>query len=191
MLKAASQSAPLRPAFFVLTEATLVNIVLARPTTLSRLLNVPGIGQEKADRFGAAICSICAGRTDAGGHGKSSMQPASERVATSASHSKSVSRTEEAPASSSETFHRQRTTTSAPAEALAPEQQQLDQRLRDWRKAASEELNLPQFFILGSSALRSIVLARPRNITQLRAIPGIGLEKIEKYGASICEICNT
>lgn len=180
-----------RPAFLVLTEATLVNIVLARPTTLSRLLNVPGIGREKADRFGAAICSICADRTDAGGHGKSSMQPASERVATSASHSKSVSRTEEAPASCSETFHRQRTTTSAPTEALAPEQQQLDQLLRDWRKAASEELNLPQFFILGSSALRSIVLARPRNITQLRAIPGIGLEMIEKYGASICEICNT
>ncbi len=92
---------------------------------------------------------------------------------------------------STETFQRHRPITSDPAEALTPDQQALDQRLRDWRKAQSERLGLPQFFVLGSSTLRSIVLARPRNLAQLRAIAGIGPEKIEKYGASICEMCNT
>lgn len=182
-----------RPAFFVLTDATLANIVLAGPATLSQLLNIPGIGQEKADRFGAAICALCADRSKPGEYGESTFQPSSKPVDMPVPRKKtsnSVSKPEEAVGSSSETFRRQRAAMPAPSEALAPDQQQLDQRLRDWRKAASEELNLPQFFILGSSALRSIVLARPRNITQLRAIPGIGLEKIEKYGASICEICN-
>lgn len=65
-----------RPAFFVLTEATLANIVLARPATLSQLLKVPGIGQEKADRFGAAICAICVDKTVSGVDNNSSIQPA-------------------------------------------------------------------------------------------------------------------
>jgi ATP-dependent DNA helicase RecQ len=51
-------------------------------------------------------------------------------------------------------------------------------------------MGIPQFFILGSSTLRSIVLTQPRNIAQLRSIAGLAPEKVEKYGASICEICN-
>ncbi len=182
-----------RPAFFVLTEATLNNVVLAAPTTLSQLLNVSGIGQEKADRFGAAICAICDSRTTPGEYGTPTAPPARPAAIKSKPQiksSKPAARTENAVPSSGETFHRQRDSASEPTEILTIEQQQLDQRLRDWRKDASEELGLPQFFVLGSSTLRSIVLSRPRNIAQLRAIAGIGPEKVEKYGASICEICN-
>src|SRR5207253_8476328 len=50
----------------------------------------------------------------------------------------------------SESFTRPRATTSEP-ETLTPEQQALDQRLREWRKAESEKLNLPLFFVLAST----------------------------------------
>jgi len=87
-----------------------------------------------------------------------------------------------------ETFTRPRTD---PAEALTPDQQALDQRLRQWRQTESEKLNLPLFFVLASNTLRNIVLARPQNLSQLKTIPGLGHEKIERFGAGILEICTT
>ena len=51
-------------------------------------------------------------------------------------------------------------------------------------------MGLPQFFVLGTSALRTIVMARPRTLSQLKAIDGLGQEKIDKFGSSILEVCN-
>ena len=65
----------------------------------------------------------------------------------------------------------------------------VDSRLRAWRAAEAERLNLPQFFVLGTSTLRNIAVERPRTITELRMIDGISLEKAEKFGASILELC--
>ena len=90
---------------------------------------------------------------------------------------------------SSETYTRPRPITAQPAESLTPEQQALDQRLRDWRKTESEKLNLPLFFVLASTTLRSIVLARPQTLSQLKTIHGLGHEKIEKFGTGIIEVC--
>ena len=73
--------------------------------------------------------------------------------------------------------------------ALTPAQQQLDQRLRDWRTAEAERLGLPQFFVLGTSTLRNIVLARPQSLAELRNIQGVSLEKLEKFGAGIIAAC--
>ncbi len=78
----------------------------------------------------------------------------------------------------------------SPVESLTPAQQLLDQRLRDWRKSESEKLGLPQFFVLGSSTLRSIVLTHPRTLAQLQTISGIGPEKAQRYGPGILEACN-
>jgi ATP-dependent DNA helicase RecQ len=93
--------------------------------------------------------------------------------------------------SPAETFIRPRHTTLDPSDSLTPDQQALDQRLRDWRKAESEKLGLPLFFVLASTTLRSIVLARPQTLTQLKAIHGLGFEKAEKFGAGIIEVCST
>jgi ATP-dependent DNA helicase RecQ len=87
------------------------------------------------------------------------------------------------------TFHRTRPTPSDPTASLTPDQLLLDTQLRAWRKAESERMGLPQFFVLGASTLRSIVLQRPRTIAQLQAISGIGPDKAEKFGASIVGIC--
>jgi ATP-dependent DNA helicase RecQ len=93
------------------------------------------------------------------------------------------------PTPPSETFIRSRAAAPDPTEALTPDQQQLDERLRDWRKAESEKLSLPLFFVLSTSTLRSIVLARPQNLNQLKTIPGLSLEKIERFGPGILEAC--
>jgi ATP-dependent DNA helicase RecQ len=98
--------------------------------------------------------------------------------------------TPEASSHSPETFTRPRTTPE-PTETLTSEQQALDHRLREWRKAESEKLNLPLFFVLASTTLRSIVLARPQSLSQLKTIHGLGHEKIEKFGPGIIEVCTS
>jgi ATP-dependent DNA helicase RecQ len=87
-------------------------------------------------------------------------------------------------------FSRPRPAVSAPEEVLNPAQQELDRRLREWRRSESERMGLPQFFVLGTSTLRSIVLAHPRTLTQLRGINGIGPEKLDRFGPAILELCN-
>jgi superfamily II DNA helicase RecQ len=48
------------PAFRVFGDKTLRAIVLDCPKTLDDLLQVSGIGPEKAAMFGESICAICA-----------------------------------------------------------------------------------------------------------------------------------
>jgi ATP-dependent DNA helicase RecQ len=193
-----------KPAFMVFSDAVLNNIVLTRPTTIPALLQVSGVGPRIADTHGATICALC--RSEAAPDTlftpkkDSSSRPNPERVrrveggVERPPHfvrtAKSVDRNGTATASSPiETFHRPRATTPEPTDDLTPEQQVLDQRLRDWRKAESERLNLPLFFVLASTTLRSIVLARPQNLSQLKTIHGLGHEKIEKFGPGIIEVC--
>jgi superfamily II DNA helicase RecQ len=47
------------PAYRIFGDKTLRAIVLDRPRTLDDLLQISGIGPEKASRFGTEICSIC------------------------------------------------------------------------------------------------------------------------------------
>jgi ATP-dependent DNA helicase RecQ len=86
-------------------------------------------------------------------------------------------------------FHRERPDTADPAVVLTAEQQEIDENLRAWRKSEAERIGLPQFFVLGSTALRSIVLLRPRSLAQLQTITGIGPDKVNRFGAAILQIC--
>jgi ATP-dependent DNA helicase RecQ len=87
-------------------------------------------------------------------------------------------------------FRRERATASDPDQALNADQQVLEHRLRAWRKSESEKMGLPQFFVLGTSTLRNIVLSHPRTLAQLQKINGIGDEKLERFGPAILELCN-
>jgi ATP-dependent DNA helicase RecQ len=179
-----------KPAFIVFGDSVLHNLVIARPTTIAELHTVSGIGPEKADRYGADIIALC--RADAPSATsptptKKSFSRPERSVAERPPHFASTG-TNETPA---ETFTRPRAITIEPTDALTPEQQALDQRLREWRKAESERLNLPLFFVLASTTLRSIVLARPQTLSELKTIHGLGHEKIEKFGPSIIEVCTT
>ena len=46
------------PAFVVFTDATLIAIAADRPATATALLQIPGIGQMKVDRYGDALLSV-------------------------------------------------------------------------------------------------------------------------------------
>jgi ATP-dependent DNA helicase RecQ len=50
-----------KPAFFVFSDAILRALVVARPRTIPELMTVRGIGPNKAERYGAAICALCRG----------------------------------------------------------------------------------------------------------------------------------
>jgi ATP-dependent DNA helicase RecQ len=51
-----------KPAFFVFSDAILHALVQAAPRTLPELMTIRGIGPNKADRYGAAICALCRGQ---------------------------------------------------------------------------------------------------------------------------------
>ena len=46
------------PAFVVFTDATLTAIAADRPKTATELLQIPGIGQVKVDRYGDAVIDV-------------------------------------------------------------------------------------------------------------------------------------
>ena len=48
-----------KPAFFVLSDATLRAVALESPRTLSELVGISGIGPRKADLYGASILALC------------------------------------------------------------------------------------------------------------------------------------
>ncbi|WP_213803296.1 RecQ family ATP-dependent DNA helicase [Granulicella sp. dw_53] len=175
-----------KPAFIVFSDAILHSIVVARPTRIPDLLQISGIGPEKADRYGAAILALCNTQPVPGEYGAPAVSTPSPKAAPSRAKQASLPNTRP-----SEALHRPAQTTPDSNESLTPDQQDLDRRLRDWRKVEAERLGLPQFFVCGSSTLRSVVLQHPRTLDQLRTIAGIGPDKLEKYGASILAVCNT
>lgn len=187
-----------KPAFIVFSDAVLHNIVQARPQTITELNSVSGIGTEKSDRYGAAVIGICRGNEPV------ALIPPTASSSKSSSRPKRVARSGEIPVSRPNS-HKLLSQDSPPdgqsraaieqnapptTSPLTRDQQALDARLRAWRAAEAERLGLPQFFVLGTSVLRSIAVERPRTLTELKLIDGISLEKAEKFGSSILEICS-
>jgi ATP-dependent DNA helicase RecQ len=189
-----------KPAFIVLSDKVLRYIAVANPQTIAELLTVSGIGPEKSDRYGADIIAICRGdsapETDSPGrvissipvHIRSGSKPRVKGVTREPKPMATLS-SDEAPTYPAESFQRP-TRAADPAAALTPDQQSLDQRLRDWRKAESTRLNAPPFLVLGSSALRAIVLSRPRSVQQLQTLAGVTPEMARTHGRAIVAICN-
>ncbi|HEX6496974.1 MAG TPA: ATP-dependent DNA helicase RecQ [Acidobacteriaceae bacterium] len=76
-----------------------------------------------------------------------------------------------------------------PPVALSPDGAVLEQKLKDWRLAIAKKEGKPAFFVFGDSVLRSIAHARPVNLTALAAISGVGVAKLERFGADVCRLC--
>ncbi|RZU43399.1 RecQ family ATP-dependent DNA helicase [Edaphobacter modestus] len=178
-----------KPAFIVFGDSVLNALAQTLPTTISELLNVSGIGPEKADRYGAAIVAICRDSAPPAStpapHSKTKETKAKE----TSTHKTQRERPTPNPVSGTRIAAEIRASEAPPAAALTPAQQLLDDRLRAWRTSEAERLGLPQFFILGTSTLRNIVLARPRTLAELRMIQGISLDKVEKFGPGILAAC--
>ncbi|WP_263384321.1 RecQ family ATP-dependent DNA helicase [Granulicella arctica] len=174
-----------KPAFIIFGDAVLHNIVEAQPQTLTDLLRINGIGPEKCDRYGAEILALTRTSSSRPAPKPPSSRP-EQREVERPPHS---ARTTTAAPTKPETFTRTRAPQPEP-EALTPTQQAIDQRLRDWRKSESEKMGLPQFFVLSASTLRSLVVEHPRTLPQLQKIPGIGMEKIDRFGPAILAVLN-
>jgi DNA helicase-2/ATP-dependent DNA helicase PcrA len=54
------------PAYVVFTDATLVALAEARPTSERALLAVPGVGRTKLERYGVELLAMCAEGAAAG-----------------------------------------------------------------------------------------------------------------------------
>jgi ATP-dependent DNA helicase RecQ len=176
-----------KPAFIVFGDSVLQNLAVATPQTVSELLTVSGIGQDKADRYGADIIAICRETSTTSivvtPHTTASRSAPSKRSTPPEPRLISQPKPREA--------SQLQPTLVQSAESLTPIQQALDARLREWRKSESEKIGMPQFFVLSASTLRSIVLLQPRTLDHLRTVDGLGHEKLEQYGPGILAICNT
>ncbi|HEY8997947.1 MAG TPA: RecQ family ATP-dependent DNA helicase [Edaphobacter sp.] len=199
-----------KPAFIIFGDAVLTNIVIANPQTMNELLTVNGIGPDKADRYGADIIAACRNTAPSSPtHHKTHTEPKAAKPAAAAPKLSFRANPEQAKrveGEAEELPHFARAATNSPrqqqftrpaappqkkpAEArFSPTQQALDYKLRDWRTAEAEKLGMPQFFVLGSSTLRDIVINQPQTLADLKKIDGFTLEKLERFGPAIIEIC--
>jgi ATP-dependent DNA helicase RecQ len=77
----------------------------------------------------------------------------------------------------------------APVEedAWAGVDQTLFERLRALRRDLARELNVPPFIILHDTVLRDLARRRPTSLAGLRAVSGIGAQKLLRFGQRLVE----
>jgi len=62
-------------------------------------------------------------------------------------------------------------------------------RLKAWRAEVAREHNLPAFVIFHDATLRAIAERDPQGMGDLEGISGIGVKKLEAYGAEVLRVC--
>ena len=73
-------------------------------------------------------------------------------------------------------------------EVLSDEDFQLYAELREWRKIRASEKSAPVYTVLTNEQLAEIAKRRPRTVSELGKIPGIGESKSQNYGSEIVAI---
>ena len=66
--------------------------------------------------------------------------------------------------------------------------QPLFEKLREMRRTLAKERGVPPFVILGDRSLREIARLRPRSMTMLREVYGIGERKLADFGTTILNL---
>jgi len=64
----------------------------------------------------------------------------------------------------------------------------VEEALRAWRLREAKRRGVAAFRIFSDQALRGIASSRPRTAKELLAVPGLGINAVEKYGAQIYRI---
>ncbi|WP_372504297.1 DNA helicase RecQ [Actinokineospora diospyrosa] len=75
----------------------------------------------------------------------------------------------------------------APAVEMSPEAAPVFEALRAWRGASAKEQGVPAYVIFHDATLRQIAAIRPRQLSDLEGITGIGETKLERYGQQILD----
>ncbi|MFY9263752.1 MAG: ATP-dependent DNA helicase UvrD2 [Arcanobacterium sp.] len=71
-----------------------------------------------------------------------------------------------------------------------PEDMQLFEDLRAWRRALAEELGRRPYTIFHDVVLQEIAIHKPRNLAELGRIKGIGTTKLTSFGPEVLRIVN-
>ena len=64
-------------------------------------------------------------------------------------------------------------------------------RLKAWRAGIAREHNLPAFVIFHDATLRAIAERAPQTLRDLEGIAGMGVKKLEAYGAEVVRVCTS
>ena len=71
---------------------------------------------------------------------------------------------------------------------LTPEEEQLYEKLREWRWEKAKEENVPGYIIARNVSLRLLAKSAVSTEEDLLSIRGIGPRSVEKYGADMLEV---
>ncbi|MFN2204202.1 MAG: RecQ family ATP-dependent DNA helicase [Caldilineaceae bacterium] len=79
---------------------------------------------------------------------------------------------------------------SAPAPAVEEQQEytRLQTAIWDWRRRASLEQHRPPYTIMDNSLILAIAEARPSNLDELAEIPGMGPQRLSRYGPVLIDL---
>src|SRR3954454_14698459 len=58
-------------------------------------------------------------------------------------------------------------------------------RLKDWRRSAAKEQQVPAYVVVTDATLTAIAEQRPADTSALVSIPGIGANKLDRYGEAV------
>ena len=67
-------------------------------------------------------------------------------------------------------------------------QEDLFQKLREWRRIMSNALGIPAFTIFHDSTLVEIANSQPKTMAELHQVEGIGKTKLDKYGRELLDM---
>jgi DNA helicase-2/ATP-dependent DNA helicase PcrA len=74
------------------------------------------------------------------------------------------------------------------ADCPAPYDEELYERLRQWRTERAREEEIAAFMVFSNATLEEIATRRPRSTRELLAVSGVGKEKLHKYGEELLEL---
>ena len=188
------------PAFTIFHDSVLRTVALHRPANVAALRALRGIGPEKLERYGADLLAICRDTNPGSPSATATSAPATApeprpmHIVAAAAHHASKPTVTTQPGGSKRVAPMRKSSppaiTAVTAE-LTAHQQQIETRLREWRRDQASRSGLPTFFVLSETALRKIAAAQPQSLDDLRGVAEIGADKLARYGADMLALCHT
>ncbi len=74
------------------------------------------------------------------------------------------------------------------ADCPAPYDEELFERLRQWRTERAREEEIAAFMVFSNATLEEIAIRRPQSTRDLLKVSGVGKEKLQKYGEELLEL---
>jgi DNA helicase-2/ATP-dependent DNA helicase PcrA len=74
------------------------------------------------------------------------------------------------------------------ADCPAPYDEELFERLREWRTERAREEEIAAFMVFSNATLEEIATRRPRSSRELLKVSGVGKEKLQKYGEALLDL---